>query len=254
MKLLNFTEYTYSHLNEGGIAKHWPDDEKKEFAKLQRECLIETLNGLKKHKVRTFCDGGTLLGLYRDKKFLEGDSDHDVGVLAEDMKPGFVAEFENQLNIMPNMHGMFFKPKDWLTMMEANDETKYVNAKSLKFLAKESNGNVKTYKGKPIMCDIIMHYPHKKDRLHLYVSDYFRTKNEYVSGPIRYRTNEGYEFPMPPNVEGHLSTLYGKGWSTPDPKFPGNYNGIKCYGGPLKTKDMGGRYKYNYKTKDYIVK
>ena len=60
MKLLNFNEYT-THINEGGIAKHWPDDEKKTFAKLQRECLIETLEGLKKHKIRTFCDGGTLL-------------------------------------------------------------------------------------------------------------------------------------------------------------------------------------------------
>jgi|3_EtaG_2_1085321.scaffolds.fasta_scaffold94836_2 hypothetical protein len=250
MKLLDFKEYYALH--EGNIAGHWKDEEKKTFAKLQRECLIETLEGLKKHKVKVFCDGGTLLGLYRDKKFLEGDSDHDVGILAEDMKPGFVAEFEKQLT-MPSNHSMFFKPRDWLGMMEADDDTKYVSAKSLKYLMREKNGDVKTFKGKPIMCDVMLHYPHKKDRLHLYVSDYFRTKNEYVAGPTKMIQNEGYSFPIPNNPAGHLEASYGKGWKTPDPQFPGNYNGIDCYGGPLKTKDLGGRYKYNYKTRDYIV-
>ena len=250
MKLLNFKEH--SSINEGNIASHWSEDEKKKFMELQRECLIETLDGLKKHKVRAFCEAGTLLGLYRDKQLIPGDSDADVAVLAEDMKPGYVAEFEKQLT-MPNNHSMFFKPKEWLGMMEADDDAKYVSAKSLKYMARESNGKVKTFKGKPIMCDIILHYPHKKDRLHLYVSDYFRTKNEFVSGAVKHLTNEGYKFPIPPNTEGHLKALYGEGWKTPNPQFPGNYNGIKCYGGPLKTKDLGGRYKYNYKTKDYTI-
>jgi len=95
MELLNFTEFY--QLNEMNIARNWKDSEKEEFLNLQYENLIEALDSLKKYKIKAWCDCGTLLGLYRDKALIPGDSDSDIGVLAEDMKADYVDDFADNL-------------------------------------------------------------------------------------------------------------------------------------------------------------
>jgi hypothetical protein len=248
MELLNFDEYY--RLNEVNTARNWKDSEKEEFLNLQYENLIEALDSLKKHNVKAFIDCGTLLGIYRDKKLIPGDSDSDCGILAEDMKPDYVDDFAENLT---SNGSMFFKPAEFISLHEDSGEGKYVNPKGFKYQMKKK-GRFQTFKGKPIMTDLFLYYPYKKDRIYQYVSDYFRTKNDYVSGPCKRKTCNGYSFPMPCNPEGHLETAYGKNWKTPDPKWAGDYKNVDVYGGPLKTKDMGGRYKYNFKTKDYVIK
>lgn len=248
MNLLNFEEFY--RLNEVNTARNWKDSEKEEFLNLQYENLIEALDSLKKHNVKAFIDCGTLLGIYRDKNLIPGDSDSDVGILAEDMKPDYVDDFAENLT---STGSMFFKPAEFIKLHEDAGADTYVNPKGFKYQMKK-NGRFKSFKGKPIMTDLFLYYPYKKDRLYSYVSDYFRTKDEYISGPCKRQTCKGYSFPLPCNVEGHLETMYGKGWTTPDPKFAGNYEKIDVYGGPLKTKDLGGRYKYNFKNNNYEIK
>jgi hypothetical protein len=148
---------------------------------------------------------------------------------------------------------MFFTPATFLKICEADDDTKYVIPKGFKYQMKKK-GRFQTFKGKPIMSDLFLYYPHKKDRLYLYVSDYFRTHGANVEGPTKKITRKGKSFPIPANTEKHLEATYGKGWKIPDPNFRGNYSKADVYGGPLKTKDLGGRYYYNFKTGNYIIK
>jgi hypothetical protein len=248
MELLNFSEFY--QLNEMNIARNWKDSEKEEFLNLQYENLIEALDSLKKHKIKAWCDCGTLLGLYRDKALIPGDSDSDIGVLAEDMKADYVDDFADNLT---SNGSMFFTPAAFLKICEADDDTKYVIPKGFKYQMKK-NGKFKTFKGKPIMSDLFMYYPYKKDRLYLYVSDYFRTHAANVEGAVKKVTRKGQSFPLPANPEKHLEATYGKGWKTPDPNFKGNYAKAEVYGGPLKTKDLGGRYHYNFKTGNHVIK
>jgi hypothetical protein len=248
MELLSFFEFY--QLNEVNIARNWKDNEKEKFLNLQYENLIEALDSLKKHSVKAWCDCGTLLGLYRDKALIPGDSDSDIGILAEDMKADYVDDFADNLT---SNGSMFFTPATFLKICEADDDTKYVIPKGFKYQMKKK-GRFQTFKGKPIMSDLFLYYPHKKDRLYLYVSDYFRTHGANVEGPTKKITRKGKSFPIPANTEKHLEATYGKGWKIPDPNFRGNYSKADVYGGPLKTKDLGGRYYYNFKTGNYIIK
>ena len=56
----------------------------------------EVMDVLEKHRVRTWIDQGTLLGAYRDGKFIGYDSDIDFGILMKDTSPLFSALLDLQ--------------------------------------------------------------------------------------------------------------------------------------------------------------
>ena len=47
--------------------------------------LEEICSYLKKANIRHWLSSGTMLGVYRDGKFLDGDTDIDIGVMAVDI-------------------------------------------------------------------------------------------------------------------------------------------------------------------------
>lgn len=237
----------YEFLNEERIANSWSDKDKKEFAKLQLDNLFESFDALKKYKIKHWIDCGTLLGIYRDGGLIPGDSDTDIGLLAEDMSPDFVEDFFDNLGGI-DRSPMFFRPEDYLKLIK--DGGKPVPPKSMQFRLLKK-GRQKTYKGKRIYADIFMYYPFKKDRIYKFGRRYFRTKDSILQAGTKNMTVDGNAFPILQQTEEHLVVTYGKAWTNPDPGFKINDN--KVYGGPLLTKDIGGEYLYDFSTGKYTV-
>jgi hypothetical protein len=236
-------------LLESNVGTRWTDKEKAEFADLQYENLMEALDAMKKHKIKHWIDCGTLLGLYRDKSFIPGDSDSDTGALVEGFKPDFADDFADNLKIPgQSRSSTFFMPDEFIKIYE--DEEAYTTPKGFKFQMRKK-GRTKTFKGQPIMTDIFIYYPFKKDRIYSYASGYFRSKDVILQDGIKSMTVDGRTFSIPVRVEDHLETMYGKDWKEPDPHF--NTKKADIYGGPLQHKDLGGKYKYNFATSKYIL-
>jgi hypothetical protein len=240
MLLHNYTGF----LNEMNVGTRWTDDENAEFTDLQSENLLEALGAMKKYRITCWVDCGTLLGLYRDKQLIPGDSDTDTGALVEGFKPDFVDDFGEFLTIPGEKRSaIFFTPKEFLEAYE--DESAWVNPKGFKYRMKKK-GRYVTFKGKPIMTDIFIYYPNGKDRIYAFGNGYFRSKEDILSQGTKTMTVGGRAFKILNQTEDHLVTMYGKGWESPDPHF--KMEDTEIYGGPLSKRDMGGKYTYNFKT------
>jgi hypothetical protein len=243
-KLLNYTEWalTEMHMNTDG----WSEEDHKEWANLHMKNLEKFSEIMSKHRANWWLDCGTLLGIHRDKSFIQGDSDSDVGLDVESITPEMLDDLEKHFG--PGDGGMFF---DYNTIKSALDDDNYYAIKSIKFCGlKGKNGQAVKHKGVPVMMDVFIYYPSGKDMIYKYGSDYFRGKTDHLKGCTSFQF-QGIKLKKPSNVEGHLESIFGKGWSEPDPQF--SPKTTKVYGGPIKQKDFGGRYMYNFKTKQHKV-
>ena len=242
MNLQNYLQFI--RIDEMNIGSRWTDDEKAEFSELQLENLIESLDAMKKYRIKCWVDCGTLLGMYRDKQIIAGDSDTDTGALVEGFKPDFVEDFADNLTIPGETRSsIFFTPEEFLEGYE--DENKWVAPKGFKYQMKKK-GRFVTFKSKPIMTDIFIYYPNGKDRIYGFGNGYFRTKEDTLAQGTKSITVGGKSFKILNQTEEHLVSMYGKGWETPDPKF--DMEKADIYGGPISKRTLGGKYLYNYKT------
>jgi len=241
--------YSYNDfLNENRMAvSNWTDDDHKTWENLHMENLGILSDVCKKNKVRWWLDSGTLLGIHRDSSIIPGDSDTDIGLMCDDLTPDFIDDMEKHWN-MGSINGMFYHHKDLKELLTTD---KYVPIKNIKFSGlKTKNGQAVKHKGKEVWADVFIHFPWNKDLIYKYAGGFFRTKADVIGSPKSFK-HGGVSLKKPENVEKHLEIIYGKGWKTPDPKYDANK--IEVYGGPLKKKDLGGNYMYNFSTKDYKI-
>lgn len=62
--------------------------------------VLKDISDLLKHeKIQYWLDGGTLLGVVRDNKLIDGDIDIDIGILIEDVEVLYLCLLNNQYNI-----------------------------------------------------------------------------------------------------------------------------------------------------------
>ncbi len=236
----NFNEWALneSHFN----TDNWKEEDHEEWAKLQLQNLAKFSDIMSKHKANWWVDCGTLLGMHRDKSMIKGDSDSDVGLDVESITPEMVQDL--QAFFGPVSNNMFWDAKE---LLAALDEDKFSPIKNIKFCGlKNKNGQPVKFKTMPVMLDVFIYCPNGKDLLYKFGSEYFRGKADHLKGCRSFQF-QGVKLKKPGNVEGHLEAIYGKGWKTPDPQF--SLEKTDVYGGPLKQKDLGGRYTYNFKTK-----
>lgn len=237
-ELHNYTAWLKEQkVNEANIgSSKWSDEEYQELKDLQLKNLKELIEIFKKNKARFWVDCGTLLGIYRGKDIIDGDSDCDVGIFAEDVTVELLNDLKDGLD-EPNR--MFYNT----SKLEGHlDTDEFVKAKNLKFVMREG-GKKKMFKGIDVSCDIFMYFPHEDYHMFKYggKEQYLRTKSAYVT-TLSDMTFKGLKFKIPSSVEKYLEQLYGKEWSTPDPSF--DYRASK----PWCLFDFDKHYYYNFKT------
>jgi phosphorylcholine metabolism protein LicD len=237
MGMYNYNDW----LVESGIrTTGWSDADHKEFEKLKLDNLVKTCELCDKHKVKYFLDGGTLLGLYRDKKIIKADSDNDISIFSSDVTPEFLKDLEKHC-VSPENKGNFMQPNefpDW------EDKEKFVQPKSLKYHSLEKSGKRTTFKGRQIWTDMFVLYPHKDYRLFKLGGTYFRIPNKFTDS-LDKLTFEGNTFKTPKPVEGYLEHVFGKGWSEPDPHYVSSKENKGFY---IVPKKEHGPYYYNWAT------
>ena len=226
--------------NIGG--KKWTAEEYQELKELQLKNLKDLVDIFKKNKVRFWIDCGTLLGIYRDKNIIDGDSDCDVGVFAEDITPELLNDLKDRLTVPSRM---FY---DTDKLLQHLDTDEYVKTKNLKFVLKE-NGKTKSFKNNEISCDIFFYFPHEDYHMFKYGGreQYIRTKSNYIK-KLDSMQFKGINFKIPSSIEKYLEQLYGKEWKTPDPTF--DYRESE----PWCLFDLDGHYFYNFKTHQSEIK
>lgn len=238
MSLLTYDDFLNEQkLHEANIgSSKWSDGEYQELKNLQLKNLKELVSIFKKNKTRFWVDCGTLLGIYRDKDIIDGDSDCDVGIFAEDVTPELLNDLKDRLDAPSRM---FYNTSELEGHLETDE---YVKAKNLKFVMYDGDKK-KMFKGIDVSCDIFMYFPHEDYHMFKYggKEQYLRTKSEYVTtlDDMKFKT---LKFKIPSNVEKYLEQLYGKEWSIPDPSF--DYRASK----PWCLFDFDKHYYYNFKT------
>lgn len=234
MNIKNYTDW----LNEANISKDsWSKDDYQKLKDLQFQNLQDLIAIFNKHNAKFWVDCGTLLGIYRDKAIIDGDSDCDVGILAEDITPELIKDLQDRL-VTPNR--MFYDTEDLLKHLETDE---FVKTRNLKFVLKQKDKIVK-FKDTEISCDIFLYFPHEDYHMFKYGGreQYIRTKSKYILnlGSMQFK---GVKFKIPSNVEKYLEQLYGEEWNVPDPTFDYRKNKPWCL------LDLDEHYFYNFKTK-----
>lgn len=238
-QILSYTDWA---LNEMHMATNaWSDEDHAEWETLHLQNLEKLSEIMKKHRANWWVDCGTLLGLHRDKGMIKGDSDTDIGLDVTSISLELIDALQPHF---PKTDGTCY---DYEEIKSCIDTDKFSTIKNLKFCGlKGKNGSVKKFKGLPIMCDVFIYFPHKKDMIYRYGSDYCRGKADHLSGCKSFQ-HKGISLKKPGNVDGHLVSLYGKAWKEPDSKFSPKQTTV--YSGPITQEDFGGKYTYNFKTK-----
>lgn len=228
---------TEQKINEANIgSSKWSNEEYQELKDLQLKNLNELITIFKKNKARFWIDCGTLLGIYRDKDIINGDSDCDVGIFAEDVTLELLNDLKDRLIAVS---GMFYSTTDLEGHLNTDE---FVKAKNLKFVMLE-DGKKQMFKGVDVSCDIFLYFPHEDYHMFKYGGreQYIRTKSEYVT-KLDDMQFKGLRIKIPSDIEKYLEQLYGKEWSTPDSSFDYNKNKPWC----LFNFDK--HYYYNFKT------
>jgi len=146
---------------------------------------------------------GTLLGAYRDGKFIPNDFDIDVGVWLKDAKRINKVLVQNGFRLVREFHVV------------------------------GENGLEQTYEYHGITIDIMYFY--ESDHLYWCNGATFpKQKNKIVKVQVTAHwfkpfgiakmTFLGLEVPIPDNVEEHLIEIFGEGFRIYDPNFPGDLN------------------------------
>lgn len=242
MSLLTYDDF----LNEGNISNKLTDKEIKDREKLLTKNLQAFIEICKEHKVRYWLDGGTLLGLYRDKQFISGDSDSDVGIMAEDITPEFLEAIGDN-GKFPLVPRSFWNVKDLIKQLEVDE---FVPIKCMKYVALNGSGRptkIKDY----VWADIYFYYPHKNDYIYYCGGIYYSIPKKHIDG-FKTMTRGGFAYSIPGNVEKYLEHEYGKGWVSPDPNYR-SYEDPERYKFVTKKDDFikkNGKFLWNFKKKE----
>ena len=243
MGLLTYDDF----LNEQMMpdTKKWTEEEHKKFNELRLKNLIDTCNLCDKHKVRYHLDAGTLLGLYRDKEMINGDSDNDIAIMAEDITPEFLIAISDYC-VSPEAKRNFLQPNKF---PDFKDTKSYLRPLSLKYHTLDGEGKRLKFNGKMIWTDIFILYPHKDYHLFMLGMKYFRIPNKFLGkrGSLTYKGNK---FSTPTNTEDYLEHVFGKGWVSPDPTYISSKDNKSFY---VTTSSDHGPYTYNWATKKGAV-
>jgi len=127
MGLLTYDDF----LNEQMMpdTKKWTEEEHKKFNELRLKNLIDTCKLCDEYKVRYHLDAGTLLGLYRDKEMINGDSDNDIAIMVEDITPEFLIAISDYC-VSPEAKRNFLQPNKF---PDFKDIKSYLRPLSLKY-------------------------------------------------------------------------------------------------------------------------
>lgn len=242
MGLLTYDDF----LNESNISKRLSDKEVKERESLLTKNLQQFIEICNKHKVRYWLDGGTLLGLYRDKAFIPGDSDNDVGIHAEDITLEFLEEIGAN-GKYPIAKQSFWNVNDLIKQTEIDE---FVPIKCMKYVSLDGNKKpvmIKDY----IWTDIYFYYPFKNDYIYYCANVYYSIPKKHIDG-FKSMTRSGFTYSIPGNVEKYLEHEYGKGWVSPDPNYR-SYEDPERYKFVTKKDEFvkkNGRFLWNFKKKE----
>jgi len=219
--------------------KNWSEDDHKEFNSLRLKNLIDACDLCDKHKVRYSLDGGTLLGLYRDKSMIDGDSDNDISIMAGDITPEFLEAIKDYC-VSPEAKSNFFQPG---SLPDFDDKETMTKPLSLKYHTLDGKKRLQ-FKGKKIWTDLFILYPHKDYHLFKLGMKYFRIPNKFLEkkGSL---THKGNKFKTPSPVEDYLEHVFGKSWSEPDPTYVSSKENKGFY---ITTSADHGAYTYNWAT------
>lgn len=233
-------------LNEMNISKKLSDKEVKDRKNLLTKNLQQFIEICNKHKVRYWLDAGTLLGLYRDRELIPGDSDNDVGIHVEDITLEFLEEIGNN-GKYPLAKQSFWNVNDLIKQIETDE---FVPIKGIKFVSLNGSGQpvkIKDY----VWTDVYFYYPFKNDCIYYCGNHYYSIPTKYING-FKSMVRDGFVYTIPGNVEKYLEHSYGKGWVSPDPTYLSNEDPER-YKFVVK-KDVfikkNGRFLWNFKTKE----
>jgi hypothetical protein len=232
-----------SFLNEIRITaiEDWTKDDYEKFNDLKLKNLVDTCKLCDKYNIRYYLDGGTLLGLYRDKQMINGDSDNDVAIMAEDITPEFLEAIKDYC-VSPEAKGNFFQPNEF---PDFEDKEAYLKPLSLKYHSLDGEGKRLKFKDKMIWTDLFTLYPHKDYHLFMLGVKYFRIPNKFLGkkGSLTYK---GVSFNIPLDVEDYLELVYGKEWKTPDPNYMSSNDNKGFY---VVEQEKFGNYTFNWDNK-----
>jgi len=228
-----------SKLLEGKIStRGWSEKDHADFNELKLKNLIATCELCDKYNIPYFLDAGTLLGLYRDKKIISGDSDNDISIMAKDITPEFL-EAIKEYCISPEAKFHFFQPG---TLPNFNKKEDYLRPLSLKYHTLDGEGKRLKFKDKMIWTDLFILYPHEDYHLFMLGRKYFRIPNKFLKNK-KTLTHKGIKFKIPAMVEEYLEHVFGKGWVSPDPNYTSGKENKGFY--VVLSKDHG-TYTYNW--------
>lgn len=236
--MLNYNEWLVEQMMAD--TKKWSDEEHEEFNKLRLKNLADACEICKKHKVKYHLDAGTLLGLYRDKAMIDGDSDNDICIMAEDITPEFLKAISDYC-VSPEAKRNFFQPNSF---PDFEDKELQLKPLSLKYHTLDGTKRLK-FKGKMIWTDLFILYPQDDYHLFMLGMKYFKIPNKFLSkkGSL---SHEGNTFKIPNPVENYLEHVFGKGWPEPDPTYVSSKDNKGDY---VTTSADHGPYTYNWATK-----
>lgn len=153
-----------------------------------------------------FADYGTLLGIVRDKKFIDWDMDVDYGLISNSSLD--LCEFENHLE----KYG-FIKVREYKYHDEIKEQTYSYCGLTIDFFIKTDDGKNSVAYGFYIKNG----YKYKNiDSRHVREVRYVRILN------VKKEEFCGINVTIPLNAEEYLESAYSKNWRTPDPEWDDN--------------------------------
>jgi len=161
------------------------------------KCLTDMKQILNKNKIHFFLYAGTLLGQYRENKFLDHDNDIDIGILRNNYDPTIKSKI---------IDSNLFKFRHEFGKLEESYECTFIH--------KETN----------ISIDIFIFYKIPNKKKYYYSSSHTRQCNNtkegyckwgrYIRGFKQIKFNKNI-YNIPKNTNEFLINLYGKDWRIP---------------------------------------
>jgi len=231
--------------------EHITDDDFALMKELQYQCLLEVKDKFNEFGLDWWIDFGTLLGCYRDGKILDGDSDCDIGLWAEDLTLEIVESLKD--NLYPTYpKKIFWGYEDWKNAL-ADDE--FHPAKSMRYILKDENNKAIKVKGQLIFTDLFCWYPCNKDGFsvmpfHTEQTRFMRTSNDIWAsgyGTIKFEGKEEI-LPCYNEIPKSFEEKYGPTWETPNSKFHHANKKSQFYA--HLNREILEEYKFNHMTKE----
>ncbi|HRW20569.1 MAG TPA: LicD family protein [Bacteroidales bacterium] len=221
------------------------DSQKEERDKLLKQNLHEIIKICDKYKVPYWLDAGTLLGLYRDKDLIKGDSDNDIGINIKDVTYEFVNALAEHANF-PMSKQSFYSGEELSKLFDTDE---FVPVKNLKYTTlndKKQPVKIDT----EIWTDLVFYCDNEDYLTYKIARNYFRQPKKFLKSLKSIRRN-GYSYKIPGDVEGYLEQEYGEGWSTPDTSYSSYQDKSRKNIYVIPAKDFEKKYGkmfFNFKT------